>query len=368
MISRDTPRDSPLGRRQNGFTVLRLCAAFSVLVTHSYSLAGRDPDEPLKALTQLTTMGSAGVDVFFAISGFLVCGSLLRQSSAIGYLRNRALRILPGLAAMTLLTVFIVGPLVTTDPHYWSEPSTWRYLLGMFIYPWQANLPGVFADHVFSVVNVPLWTLPLEVTCYLMLLGLSWSGALNWRGLVLLGTAALVLHLTGAFPPEQSLLGMSLLHLDRLAAIFCGGALLATLGDRVVWSGPAGVAGAVAIVAAAWWGRTDWHRFAIVYIPLLPYVVITAAHALRRFDWLNRWDISYGVYIYGFLVQQCVVTVLGPPVLVLRLTLLAGVLTACCALASWLLVEKPALGLKGRALRSAERGVLAPARDPVGQV
>ena len=57
-----------LGSRDNNFDLLRLLAAWAVLVSHSYALVGRD--QPLHQLG--TSLGNLGVLVFFAVSGLLI--------------------------------------------------------------------------------------------------------------------------------------------------------------------------------------------------------------------------------------------------------------------------------------------------------
>src|SRR4051812_25724777 len=97
--------------RHNGFTALRLGAGLFVLFTHSYVLLGQGEAEPLARLTQYLSFSGLGVDTFFAISGYLICQSLLRQASPRAYLARRCLRILPALAVMVALTVFVFSPL-----------------------------------------------------------------------------------------------------------------------------------------------------------------------------------------------------------------------------------------------------------------
>lgn len=99
---------------ENNFNLLRALAAFLVLFSHSYALTGSSSSEPLRMLLGMT-FGSVAVDVFFVISGFLVCGSLLRRQSAIEFMKGRLLRIFPALLVMVGLTVLLLGPLVTNQ-------------------------------------------------------------------------------------------------------------------------------------------------------------------------------------------------------------------------------------------------------------
>ena len=57
-----------LGSRDNNFDLLRLLAAWAVLVSHSFALLGRP--EPLHQFG--TTLGNVGVLIFFAVSGLLI--------------------------------------------------------------------------------------------------------------------------------------------------------------------------------------------------------------------------------------------------------------------------------------------------------
>jgi peptidoglycan/LPS O-acetylase OafA/YrhL len=109
-----------------------------------------------------------GLDVFFAISGYLVTGSWERTPWLPTYLRKRALRILPGLVACVALTAFVLGPLVSRLPpeRYFADWHTYKYLANIAL--WQRlYLPGVFEGlHYSGVVNGSLWSLLPEALCY----------------------------------------------------------------------------------------------------------------------------------------------------------------------------------------------------------
>ena len=301
-----------MARRRNGFTALRLCAALSVLFTHSFVLVGRGEADPLARVARYLSFSSFGVDLFFAISGYLICGSILRGPSPRRYILNRGIPNLPCSDCCHHSHRISSRPDHDDRRGYWHRAATYDYLLGALLYPWQGHLPGVFTNNPVSIVNGSLWTLPLEFTCYLLLLAASWSKALGHRSLGLAVIIGLDSTSKRLFMAGQSIFGMSFLHLNCLGVIFSVGALLASLKDKVVYS-PAAAVTAVAIILAAWGlGQSDWHRFAVAYLVLMPYVVVTLAWRLQRFHWLDRWDISYGFYLYAFVVQQIVVVEFGP--------------------------------------------------------
>jgi len=330
--------------RNNGFTVLRLLCAFLVLYTHSFVITGQGMD-PLLKLTHLIPLSALGVDGFFAISGYLVCGSLMRDSRPWAFLRNRALRVYPALIVLVLLSVFVVGPLMTSDPAYWRSPVTWKYLWVGTLYGYHEYIAGLFQANRIHVVNGSLWTLPLEFTCYLLLLTLSWCRALSARSVAAAIALMTLFYVGEAFPALRFLFQMELMQLNRFGILFFGGALLAVLGERVRYSPPVALglfAAAMALLVCV----PSWQISLPPYLLALPYILVTLARALKPFAWLNTWDASYGFYLYGFLVQQILEAMIGASMGPRRLTLYATPILLACGLLSWVLIERPALSFK----------------------
>jgi len=346
--------------RENGFTALRLFAAILVLITHSYSLAAGAQD-PVMKLTALLPASTLGVDMFFAISGFLICASLKRQPTYGSFLRNRLLRIMPALAVLCVITVFMAGPLLTTSNRYWHDEQTLAYLRNATIYIWQPFLPGVFTGNLTPVVNGSLWTLAMEATCYLVLLLFAWSGALNRRGLAVLLAATYMLHVYEVFPRGLILFGysggMEVYHLNRFLLLFAGGAFISLIGRSWAVSWPVTVITGALVLLAFYRGQEDWRNFMPIYLPVWPWFVISLAYRLKRLSWLDGFDASYGIYLYSFPIQQAFVQLSHQTITPGMLTLLALPLTLVFAYLSWFLVEKPALSLKG--------GLPAPSRPAV---
>lgn len=89
---------------------------------------------------------------------------------------------------------------------------------------------------------------------------------------------------------------------------------------------------------------------------LLPYAVLSFALADRAcFSVVNRLDISYGIYLFSFLIQQALVQACIYRHLVVHvgaLTVLSALLSAMAGLATERLIERPALRLQGRVLHT----------------
>jgi peptidoglycan/LPS O-acetylase OafA/YrhL len=107
--------------------------------------------------------------MFFALSGFLVTGSLFRTRTLTEFIALRLLRLVPALAVEVTLSAVVLGALFTSLPigQYFSDPAFWKYFLniaGRIHY----SLPGVFQDNPIPIVNISLWTIPYELEWYLI--------------------------------------------------------------------------------------------------------------------------------------------------------------------------------------------------------
>lgn len=354
--------------RDNNFNLIRFLAAALVLVSHAYPLSGAT-DEPLEHLAGFS-MGHLAVDVFFAVSGFLVTGSLLGRRSLGDFLRARALRIFPALAASALLTAFAIGAAQTTLPllAYLRHPDTWSYALrNATCWPWKLayGLPGVFANlPVRGVVNGSLWSLPFELDMYA---ALALAGLLAFMGPRLLGERVLhalvivaAVALTAAYAANEQLgfwQGFGRLQGLRLSALFATGAAFRVLRERVPLAGGAFVAALAAFAFALWRG----HAWMALYPVSLEYLVLWLAVVPAGFvrNWNRLGDYSYGFYLWAFPVQQCVMA-WRPGTSRIALTALAAVPTLALAVLSWHLLESPMLALKDTGRRAAAPATAAP--------
>ena len=326
-----------LGSRDNNFDVLRLLAAWAVLVSHSFALVGRE--EPLHQFG--TTLGNVGVLVFFAVSGLLIRRSWEHDPSPRDFWTKRALRLLPALATVAVLTAFVLGPLVTTSSPgaYFSSPQTWVYPVRVtLLYTFGAPLPGVFEDNLYPGVNGPLWSLPVEVFAYFCLFMLGLTGLLARRALVT--TLAGVSLLWAAWWVPHTSDGVGSIY---VLSAFAVGAAAYGWRDRLVLAWPVALL-LLALCVLTGLGpeplRVVTWTVAAVY---LSYWFAYAVPVVGR--GLVRWgDASYGVYIWAFPVQQTIVLagVRDPWVVLLVATPVVWLL----AITSWRLVERPMLRLK----------------------
>lgn len=328
-------------KEKNGFTALRLFAAFLVLFTHSSALLSGKQD--FLGRQHLPQLSELAVDAFFVISGYLVCLSLLRNPNPFIFIRNRCLRIFPALIVVILFTICVVGPFFYSGKNYWQDAHPWQYLWNISLYRVVLDIPGVFANNLNSAINGSIWTLIIECYCYIGLLAFSLCHALNWRSVTLYFIVALCLHQFHFFSAWYYF------QTDRLSVFFAGGVLLALLKNKISFH-PILLISAIAVIVFAFSGR-DWPNWyqPIAFMVLFPYVVIAIALNLKKLHGLDSYDCSYGIYIYAFVIQQSLIALIGVNHLTSTLfVILSTLVTIPFALASWFFIEKPMMSLKGK--------------------
>jgi peptidoglycan/LPS O-acetylase OafA/YrhL len=323
--------------RRNNFDLLRLVAALSVIFSHAFLLAENSQDhDPLMLLTGgQAILGLAGVFVFFTISGYLITQSFETTRSPLVFLAKRALRIFPGLLGCLLVCVLVIGPLVTQLPlaDYFAQPGTWLFLLHNAVLDIDYNrLPGVvfWPGNIGGIVDGPLWSLPCEALLYLMLFGLGVCRLLTLPVCLLLFAAGIA----GLwFDTAGETLGSALWLLGFFAAGMCcyrlrgsaifarHWALLALLG--LVLSVPT----RLFLIGFALFGS-----YLVIYLAVNRRLPVVPA---ARFG-----DLSYGLYIYGWPIEQCVIYFSGGTAPWWEVFLISVALAVPAAFLSWHLIEK----------------------------
>ena len=107
-----------MDRRKNNFDFIRLMAASLVIFSHCFplTLPSENAEEPLMIVSGgQITLGNLSVMIFFVVSGFLITQSFVYSQDLRKFLLARVLRIFPALIFLILATVFILGPIVSTD-------------------------------------------------------------------------------------------------------------------------------------------------------------------------------------------------------------------------------------------------------------
>jgi len=332
------PKPLNAADRFENLNFLRLLLAALVALSHSYPLTGNA--EPIATLLSTHTGGSIAVEAFFVISGYLVTQSIVINNSLTHYLTSRILRIWPALVCALFISILCArissgassNEFWNASYHYFKQNA---YLLNGISY----TLPGSFPTNHTPSVNGSLWTLPWEVRMYLAVAVLWGLGLLN-RALFNITALATILFGLLAFssPIIQD-------HIDNqdvpwLIAAFAVG-MFAYLNIKSI---SAGILAAALLIL----GLTT----SIFSIKLTGFLVIASASLIFGFTKLIslpklKHDISYGVYIYAFPIQQLIIYE-HPSITPIKLFIVTIFFVLPISLLSWIFLEKPALRYRGR--------------------
>ncbi|MDG4810503.1 acyltransferase [Micromonospora sp. WMMD1120] len=368
--------------RHNAFGVLRLAMACGVIIAHAGPLGFGQANVGAATFGRQSDLGTMCLYGFFLISGFLITDSALR-STLRQYVRARVLRVFPGLWVCLLVTAFVFAPLAALYENgnldgFWGHPEgpfdyvTTNILASMEQFP----ISGLLADTPYGqIVGGPsafdgsLWTLRYDLALYAVVGILVVTSVLHRapRAVLVLtvGSYALILAdflaaptwtsrpaqhgaigpfpLIGSFAADWTLM---------LGFFFLLGAAARLYAHRVPMTSELAVLAGVVLVGSLWLGG-----FFAVGLPAFAYLVLFAAVALpKRLSTISRRnDYTYGIYIYGFPVQQMVALFGGARFGMLGYIVLSLLGALLFAALSWHLVERPALGLKTGSGRARHR-------------
>lgn len=334
--------DQHLRRETNNFNLIRLAAAVMIILSHcNAGLIGQLTDNTFGGRT-------TAMPVFFFLSGLLVAQSLDNSPSALSFLARRARRLYPAAIFYVLIMACIIGPFVSSysTSAYFADPLFRQYLFTASLVQIHFLLPGVFsASPLGPVVNTSLWSIPMEIKLYLLLLLTSYLPKRRLTAFYLLLTATLVaVDLFAYAPVEEAIRHHGLPHFvlfpyTQLPICFLIGVLCYRLRTRIL------VRNSWLFIICLGYIATNRYQIGFILIPMT--VLYFATHGMRFLHRLTpRPDLSYGLYIWGFPVQQLII-LYGKPTntTLFPLTLL---LTIPIALLSWYIIEKPALRWKRR--------------------
>ncbi|WP_196806563.1 acyltransferase family protein [Methylobacter luteus] len=341
-----------LNKEKNNLDIFRVIAACMVIYGHAYPLSPEAGQiDIVRRLVRFDYSGSLAVNIFFFLSGLVVTNSLLEKRNLIQFVISRIFRIWPALFITVFISAFILGPVLTKLPinEYFGSGDAFRYFYKSLILNYQLSLPGVFVDNPWkNSVNGSLWTISYEVSAYLIVLSLFMVGLFKSKIL------PLILFLVILIDP---LLGNKLLftwlphkhHINMLAPCFAFGSILAFYKDQISIN--------FFLILGAWLlfylFRNCGYKFYFLY-----YAIFVSIIYIASLDFVIKLkpksDISYGIYLWGFPVQQILASyfheygVLFNQVSALCISIILGFI-------SWHLIEKRciSLGAKlGRKFRS----------------
>lgn len=336
-----------LERDSNNIDLVRLIAAAAVIYGHSFSLIKNVVGSDLLHRTIGLYSAEWGVKTFFFLSGLLVVNSAISGKGALVYCLQRFFRIWPALIFVAVGCAFVVGPLFTNMSlqEYFANPLVYSYIKNTVSFKFWGteqlgyySLPGVFENNVYKKsVNVPLWTLVVEIYAYAFILALSLAGALHKKA----GAILFVIILADALLPERLIffwLPKDVIDFSSIPFCFAVGGIMAIYKDKIRISAalPAGLL-LLAYLMKGW-----SHERYLIYTAL--FMLVIWLSSTPAFIALKMPDVSYGLYLWGWPTQQCLAQ-LFPNIPFYPFVLISLIIATFMAYISWIMVEKRCIAM-----------------------
>jgi exopolysaccharide production protein ExoZ len=334
--------------RLPGLQVARAAAALSIAYFHSWVSLVRFPKDTSFPLPILAGYGGLAVDLFFAISGFVICLVAARTTFNVrSFLTKRAFRLYPlWLATLTIFAILAA---------LWRGPTE-RETLGYFLY--SATL---LPTDQFPFYDIG-WSLQHEMVFYLLAaIVVPLSGVYGLAAF--LATSTIAFH---SIEMPWYLSNLAMYHSEFLAGVLAfiarhkmarfGFWLPFAVGCASLWS-----------FVVVWGGRG--------YVPIALFFLISGFSNIK--DRQSRWltsvsaigDASYSIYLLHplvFLVVSALVSKVSLPVWSEEFVR-AGcfVLILSVSFASWRFFERPMINIGNRLARRVDRAGVSPSRHLV---
>ncbi|GGI82152.1 hypothetical protein GCM10011581_19490 [Saccharopolyspora subtropica] len=331
----------------HGFAWIRMIGAMLVIYGHSSPLVGTGelfpPEWPVQP-DEGVLMG------FFAMSGFQITESWMRDPHPARFAAKRVLRLWPPMLTVSLGMALIVGPMVTklSVGDYFAAHGTWGYIVNNAgLLTLKHELPGVFEDNPWpNAVNGSLWTLPMELLAYggLFVLLLLGAGKQKYRWLTVVALVGLVVwdrHLE-QLPGAESAGSFLSVPIESLVAFLVAFAFGVVLNLYRIPLSPLAAGAGIAVLALM--PNSIAASFLMTFV--VSYAVVVAGHFWpARLTVPGLWvNGSYGVYVWGFPIQQLLAMAgIGNQWLML---LCAAPLAYVMGTLSWKFIEEPTMRLR----------------------
>jgi peptidoglycan/LPS O-acetylase OafA/YrhL len=333
--------------RNNNFDLIRLLAAIQVVVYHGIAHLHL----PIPRVLLVVLASFPGVPIFFFLSGMLVTYSLSATPERSRYFEKRIRRVYPGLVVAFLLALLMLAAFGRLGGAV-GRPEFWGWALGQLTV-FQAYNPSVFRDFGVGTVNGSLWTIPIEVTFYLVLPFLAAAGGNRLRLAKLVAVLSLLSFgfatvssgaesLPFRIAKETLLPFFYQFGLGMLAYLYLEPLRAVVRGKGLVWFGLTVCCGGAANSWIAWYMplvRLLGMGFLFLYVLSLALETKPISQKLLR-----GWDLSYGIYIFHMLAMN-VTVVLGFTGNWGDLLAVLFVSAAVAAL-SWRFVEWPVISVR----------------------
>jgi peptidoglycan/LPS O-acetylase OafA/YrhL len=335
--------------KNNNFDFLRFLFALSVVISHAFPLSGSN--ESFQWIYKITNgqivLAQIGLSGFFVISGYFIFQSLERSKDLLDYFNKRFLRLFPALFVVLLLTIVLASFIYKSEIPFFKNSAVYTYLPNnLSLYNFQSSIKGIFDTNTYHAINGSLWTIRYEFSLYVALAVLFFLKKQKQLQLILISLVYLIFYVLYNFYLSRfggsSLFGLLGLHVLNLGTFFIGGSLLASLQFEKIKNKNLILFVSLLILMLS----LNFNCYDLIKHIIFPVVVLLIGFIplpfLRTFGKFG--DMSYGIYIYSFPIQQTLMYFFK--LKTYELLILSVMISILFGYLSWHLIEKKAIQYK----------------------
>ncbi|WP_414454297.1 acyltransferase family protein [Enterobacter roggenkampii] len=354
--------DQMLRKENNNLNLLRVLLAIIVIYYHSFFIFDNHFDGEFLLKYTGMGIGSLSVKVFFFLSGMLVTKSYITNPNPFEWMISRGLRIVPAYYVVILFTALVIGPAITSlDLHsYLSSHETHSFILGNATFETVFLLPGIPEGRV-NGLNGSIWTIHFEVLFYLLFIIIAVLLATRCRELfVAVLAACFILPLVGQKDLIYESHDMQSYYL--LLPCFSFGCIIALFSTSISRS-HLKIACLISATSMPVFHFFGWDMLFFYSMTIFTCIGCLLIFTTNFATSLNlKSDISYGVYLWGFTVQQLVFLYITKNFyygffISLLFSIVIGII-------SWEVIEKPSMSIKKRIRSRGRRQQVGITIDP----
>ena len=294
--------------KSQNLNILKFFAACAVIASHSYPLSQGSKCKDFLIYVSKGSLGLGGlaVAVFFISSGYLVSKSIEKKNNTYDYLKARIMRIIPPLAFTVIITILVCGLFFSTFAFvdYLFNVKILKYCLNIFLIPVH-ELPGVFESNIYgNVVNGALWTLPIEFVCYVLLLVVYKMNLLNKKSYTIL-TPLVIISFVCINIINVPLFQVIKPYIQPIY-IFYAGTFYYVYRDKIKINKNNFIISILIFVVLLF---ASLGNVATIFV--FPYIILSFCFKQCSEKIARVGNISYGMYLCGFPIQQMIVSSFG---------------------------------------------------------
>ena len=335
--------------KNNNFDFLRFLFALLVVISHSYPLSGGN--ESSQWIYHITNgqivLAQIGLSGFFIISGYFIFQSLKRSNSIIDYFKKRFLRLFPALIVVLFLTMVLAPFVYNSETPFFQNAAVYTYFPNnLSLYNLQPCIKGIFDTNSYHAINGSLWTIRYEFSLYIALSLLFFFRKQKWVLFSLISFAFLLFYSIYNFYltrfSSSTLFGIQGYHLFNLGTFFIAGSLLSSMQFErlkykklILW--------VVLFILLLSLFLNEYNSVKHIILPII--IMLIGFMPLPFISTFGKFgDMSYGIYIYSFPIQQTLMYFFKMNTYTLMFT--SVLLSISFGFLSWHWIEKRALKYK----------------------